>query len=106
MDAAHRQQLTKQRTVARGMLTRIQHYIEAGEHKINEIQVRFDKLSHIFNRYDTAQSELEILDDTDHSGDRELFENQYYVVEARFHELLHSVVEPPLSRHSSTHSSL
>jgi len=106
IDAARCQRLTKQKTMAQGMLTRIQHFIEAGEHKINEIQVRFDKLSDIFNRYDTAQSELELSDDTDHSGDRELFENQYYVVEARFHELLHSVVEPPLSRHSSTHSSL
>jgi hypothetical protein len=70
MDAARLQQLKNQRAVARGMLTRIQHYIEAGEHKINEIQVRFDKLSDIFNRYDTAQSELELVDDTDHSGDR------------------------------------
>jgi len=75
-----RQQLARQKTVARGMLTRIQHFIEAGEHKINEIQVRFDKLSDIFNRYDTAQSELELSEDTDLSGDRELFENQYYHV--------------------------
>jgi hypothetical protein len=44
MDAARLQQLKNQTTVARGMLTRIQHYIEADEHKINEIQVRFDKL--------------------------------------------------------------
>jgi hypothetical protein len=36
----------------------------------------------------------------------ELFENQFYEVEARFHELLHPVVDPPLSRHSSTSSSL
>jgi len=71
------------------MLTRIQHFIEAGEHKINEIQVRFNKLSDIFNRYDTAQSELELLDESDHLGDREVFENQYYEVEARFVELLH-----------------
>jgi len=89
MDSDRRQHLLRQRAVARGMLTRIQHFIEAGEHKINEIQVRFNKLSDIFNRYDTAQSELELLDDTDHSGDRELFENQYYEVEARFIEILH-----------------
>jgi len=73
---------------------------------INEIQLRFDKLSDIFNRYDTAQSELELSDDTDHSCDRELFENQYYEVEARFHELLHPMVDPPLSGHSSPRSSL
>ena len=89
MDSERRQHLLRQRTVARGMLTRIQHFIEAGEHKINEIQVRFNKLSDIFNRYDTAQSELELLDDSDHLGDREVFENQYYEVEARFVELLH-----------------
>jgi len=88
------------------MLKRILHFIEAGEHKLNEIQVRFDKLSHIFNRYDTAQSDLELSDDTDHSGVTELFENQYCHVEARFHGLLHAVVEPPLSRHNSTPSSL
>ena len=89
MESDRRQHLLQQRTVARGMLTRIQHIIEAGEHKLNEIQVRFNKLSDIFNRYDTAQSELELLDDSDHLGDREVFENQYYEVEAKFIELLH-----------------
>ena len=52
------------------MLSCIQNFIEVGDHKINEIQVRFNKLSDIFNRYDTAQSEMELLDDTDHSADR------------------------------------
>jgi hypothetical protein len=32
---------------------------------------------------------------TDHTGDRELFENQYYQVEAKFNELLHPVVDSP-----------
>jgi hypothetical protein len=48
-----------------------------------------------FNRYDIAQSDLEISIDTDHTSDRELFENQYYEVEASFNELLHPVVDPP-----------
>jgi len=48
---------------------------------------------------------LELSDDTDHTGDRELFENQYYQVEAKFSELLHPVMDPP-SRRSSTRSSL
>ena len=61
--------------------------------------MRFNKLPDIFNRYATAQSELELSDDKDHSGDGELFENQYYQVEAKFNELLHPVVDPPLSRH-------
>jgi len=48
------------------MLSHIQNFIEAGDQNINEIQVRFNKLPDIFNRYDTAQSELELSDDTDH----------------------------------------
>ena len=73
MDSTCRTQLIKQRAVARGMLSRIQDFIEVGDHEINEIQVRFNKLPEIFNRYDIAQNELELSDDTDHSGDRELF---------------------------------
>ena len=97
MDSIRRAQLTKQRSVARGMLSRIQNFIETGDQKINEIQVRFNKLTDIFNRYDVAQSELEISDDTDHTSDRELFENQYYQVEAKFNELLHPIVDSPPS---------
>jgi hypothetical protein len=62
-------QLNKQRSVPRGRLSHIRNIIEAGDHKINEIQVRFSKLSDIFNRYDIAQNELALSDDTDHSGD-------------------------------------
>jgi hypothetical protein len=87
------------------MLTRIQNYIEAGDNKLNELQVRFNKLSDIFNRYDTAQSELE-LSDTDHTSDRESFENQHFQVEARFTELLHPAIEPLQSRHRSPQSSV
>jgi len=88
------------------MLTRIQSFLEAGEKKINYIHVRFNKLPDIFNRYDTAQSELELSDDTYRTSDREDFENQYYHGEAKFNEILHPVVEPPRSRHSSPRSSL
>jgi len=88
------------------MLSRIENFIEVGDHKINEIQVRFNKLPDIFNRYYTAQSVLELSDDTDHSDDRELFETHYYQVEAKFSELLHPVVEQPFSRCSSPRSSL
>jgi len=97
MDPTRCQQLMKQRCVARGMLSRIQNFIETGDQKRHEIQVRFNKLLDIFTRYDTAQSELELSDDTDHFGDTELFENQYYQVEAKFNELLHPVVNPHLS---------
>ena len=84
MDTTRRTKLIKQRSVARGMLSRIENFNEAGDQKINDIQVRFDKLPDILNRYDIAQSELELSDDTDHPGDTELFENQYYQVEAKF----------------------
>ena len=74
--------------------------------QVNEIKVGFDELQGIFNKYDTAQDELELHDDTDHSDDRELFETQYYEVKAKFNEILHPVVQQPLSRRSSARSSL
>jgi hypothetical protein len=46
----------------------MQTYFETGDHKLNEIQVRFDDLPAIFNRFYIAQSELELSDDADHSG--------------------------------------
>ena len=49
---------------------------------------------------------MELSDDTDHTSDRELFENQYYQVEAKFSEILRPVVDPPPSRHISPRSSL
>jgi hypothetical protein len=69
MDPTRGAQLIKQPAVLTGMFTRIQNFLEAGDHKINEIQVRSDKLPDIFNIYDIAQNELELSDDTDHSGD-------------------------------------
>jgi hypothetical protein len=47
MEAVRRTQLVRQRTVAKRMLTRIQNFIEAGDLKLNEIQVRFDEISNI-----------------------------------------------------------
>ena len=51
----------------------------------------FYDLQGIFDRYDTAQNEVELSDDTDHFVDRELFENHYYEVKAKFSELLYPV---------------
>jgi hypothetical protein len=98
MDSTRRAQIINEQSVLTGMLSRIQNFIEVGDQKINEIQVRFNKLVDIFKRYDIAHSELEISADTDHTGDRELFEFQYYHFEARFNELLHPVVDTPTSR--------
>jgi DNA repair exonuclease SbcCD ATPase subunit len=78
----------------------MQNFIEADDLKVNEIKVRLDKLPSILSKYESAQDELECLDEADYSLDREEFENRYYQVEAKFIELLHPVMDPPWSRHS------
>jgi hypothetical protein len=105
MDSTRRQQLIKQRAVAKASLTRMQTFIETGDRKLNNIEVRFEELPNIFNKFKGAQSELELLDDADHSSEREVFENQYFEVTAKFNELLHPVVNQLRSRHSSRSSS-
>jgi hypothetical protein len=105
MDAFKRQQLVRQRAVAKGSLTRIQTFIETGERKLNDIQVRFGELLNIYNKFETAQNQLELFDYVDHSADRLQFEDQYFAVKAKINDLLHTAVGPPLSRHSSSHSS-
>jgi hypothetical protein len=75
MDSTRRAQLIKRRTVAKASLTRMQNYIEAGDFKVNEIRVRFNKVPNIFNKYESAQDELECLDEAE-SLDREEFETQ------------------------------
>jgi hypothetical protein len=106
MDPLQRSRLIQQRAVAKGMLTRMQNFMEVSEQKVHELQVRFNKLPDIFNRYNTAQTELELSDDIDQTADRELFETQYYQVEARFCELLHPVMDSiQLPEQPSPHSS-
>lgn len=105
-NTSRRQQPIKQRAVAKASLTRMQNFIEADDLKGNEIKVRLDKLPSILRKYKSVQDELQCLDEADYCLDREEFKNQYYQVEANFNELLHPVVEPPLSRHSSLCSSL
>jgi hypothetical protein len=48
----------------------------------------------------SSQSELQLSDATDHSVDRQQFEDQYFEVKAKFNEILHPVLDPPRSRHS------
>jgi len=105
MDATHRTRLVKQRALAKASLTRMQSFIDTCKRKLNDIQFRFDELPNIYNKFETAQCELELSDDIDHSLDRQQFEDQYFEVKAKFNELLHPVVEPPRSRHSSPRSS-
>jgi hypothetical protein len=57
MEPTGRTQLIRQRTVAMASLTRMQTFIETGDHKVNEIQVRFDDLPVIFNKSVNAQGE-------------------------------------------------
>jgi len=78
----------------------MQSFIETGERKLNDIQFRFDELPKIYNKFETAQCELDLSDDTDYLLDRQKFEDHYFEVKAKFNELLHPVVEPPWSRHS------
>ena len=93
MEPIRRQQLIRQRAFAKSSHTRKQTFIETSERKINDIQSRFDELPNIFNKFETAQSELELSDDNDHSVDRQQFEDQYYETKAKFTELLHPVVD-------------
>ena len=106
MESTRRQQLTRMRAVAKLSLIRMQTFIETGDHKLNDIQVRFEELPNIFNKFEAAQNELELSDDADHSVDRQQFEEQYFEVKTKFNELLHPVVDLPLSRHRSPRSSL
>jgi len=67
MDTTRRTQLIRQRAVTNSALTRMQIFFETGDSKVNDIQVRFDELPNIYNMFETAQSELELSDDTDYS---------------------------------------
>lgn len=51
------------------------------------------------------QDELDVLDSSDHSEDCDAFEKHFFYVKAKFNEILHPVVEPLKSRHSSGNSS-
>src|SRR5215469_9175898 len=90
LESAQREKLIRQRSVAKGMLSRMQTFIESGNSDVDDIQVRCNKLPSILAKYEAAQEELECYDDSDHSEDRALFEQQYCTVEARLNKLLRS----------------
>jgi hypothetical protein len=56
MDPELRQKIIRQRAVAKSSLTRLQNFLALGEHKLNEIQVRYDELPVIYSKYDSAQN--------------------------------------------------
>ena len=105
MDPTRHIQLIKRRAVAKAFFTRLQNFLEAGDLNVNETKAKLDKVPSILNKYESAQDELECLDEADYSLDGEEFENQYYQVEAKFNEILHPVMGKP-SRSSSPRSSL
>jgi hypothetical protein len=84
MDAHRRQQLIRQSAVGKASL--VQTFIETGDRKPNDMQVRFEELPNIYNKFEMAQSELELFDDADHSPDRQQFEDQYFAVKAKFND--------------------
>ena len=75
MDATHRTRLIRQRAVTKSSLTRMQSFIETGERKLNDIQVSFEELPKIYNKFEMAQCELELSEDTDYSLDRQQLED-------------------------------
>jgi hypothetical protein len=82
--------LVRQRTSAKESLTRIQNFIESGERKFNQLQIRYEELPTLKSQFEAAQIELEsALEDTDQSADRELFEEQYYFVKEKLTELMY-----------------
>jgi hypothetical protein len=48
MDAEQRQRLIRLWAVANAALTRMQSFIETGDRKLNDIQVRYDDLPNFF----------------------------------------------------------
>jgi hypothetical protein len=44
----------------------MQSFIETGDRKLNDIQVRYDELPNIFCKFENAQNELELSGDADH----------------------------------------
>jgi len=57
------------------------------------------------NKHESAQDEVECLDEADYSLERKEFENQYYQVENNFNAILYTLMDTP-SRPSSTRSRL
>jgi len=75
MDATQRARFIRQRAVAKASLTRRQSSIDTGESKLNDIKVRFEELPNIYNKFETAQCVLQLLDYTDYSLDRQQFKD-------------------------------
>jgi len=67
MDPIRRDQLIKRRTFAMAFISRLEYFLEIRDLKFKEIKVRLDNLPRILNKYESAQDELECLDEADFS---------------------------------------
>jgi hypothetical protein len=68
MDDQQRKRLVRKTGVAKSSLPRMQTYINASEREIHDLQFRYEELPNIFCEFKAAHSELEHLDDFDHSA--------------------------------------
>jgi len=55
MESELRKKLVRQRAVAKSSLTRLQNFIDTGERKLHDLQVRYEELSNILSKFETAQ---------------------------------------------------
>jgi hypothetical protein len=72
MDAELRKKLVRQRAVAKASLTRLQNFLETGDCKLHDLQVRYADLSNLLTKFENAQIELEAAND-DHVNERESY---------------------------------
>ena len=59
----------------------MKNVFETTDLKVNEIKIRLNKLPSIASKYESAQDELEYLDEASYSLNREEFENQFRQVD-------------------------
>jgi len=55
MESELRKKLVRQRAIAKSSLTRLQNFIDTGERKLHDLQIRYEELSNILRKFETAQ---------------------------------------------------
>ena len=61
MDEERCKQLIRQRAAAKASITRLQKYIDSGDRKFTQLQIRYDELPVVVSKFEVAQNELETL---------------------------------------------
>lgn len=93
MDESNRRNLITTRAVAKASLTRLAKFIKEynSDSETQPILVRLQELPKIRDKFEGAQTQLELFEDFElHADDREHFETMYFDVEARMNTLLSS----------------